>query len=351
MIEIRSNLINDFNSFKLGREEPHFYRKILVDLEILQTSIYYKFIYATRDFLYDDLSEININTFEQWISRFVLFSKEIEGIRTGMIGLIEPITDIYRQKHQEWHPRLDEEDVNDFIKFYGSFFEKTEEIRKRAEAVNDKIYYYYYKNWFNAISESYSSKVCLRFVIVSILFFGLIIPLYMIQPLHLDKLACNIVFYMIICFILPVNFALLLLSYLFRYKTQPFLNVNVSQDHDARNGWPNRILIGSVNDSRTPLSDHKIDCDIYLNNTKIRSKTLSSSLAPYGKHIDIVYNINDLRILHEIDNNSKELKLLIRQFSYRLKLGDTNFFIKGKKSSCYLWNKLSLEWGILSPAV
>lgn len=347
LIEMRGNLINDWNRFESNKEGFRFFMKILVDLEILQTSIYDKFIYTTRDFRFDDLSEIDINTFEQWINRFVLLLKEIEGIETGMVSLIEPITDIYRQTHKEWNPRLDEDTINDFVKFYGSFFMKTDENKKGAEIINDKIYYYY-KNWFNAILASYYSRVCLYLVICIIILFGLIIPLYLIQPIQIDMLTCNTVFYINVFLLIIINFILILASYLLRYKTQSVLNVRVSQNHNARNGLPNNIQIESKNNSRTPLFEHKIDCDIYLNETKIRSKTLFVSLEQYGVKIDTAYNVTDLRILHENENRDKELKLLIKQYSYWLRFRDSNFFIKKEKSFSYKWNESLLEWEHIS---
>lgn len=59
----------------------------------------------------------------------------------------------YQEKYTDWHPKLSNRSIKDFIKFYSEFFVKFGEIRKEALSIDDRIFKYYQK-WFNALLSS-----------------------------------------------------------------------------------------------------------------------------------------------------------------------------------------------------
>lgn len=217
--KLELELIEEYN--KYNRTQIHGkddYKRVLIALERLQRSIYSKYLYVNEYFLYGP-SEITLNEFKSWMSKFRPFSEEIDGIYTGIYSLIGPITAIYLEKKYKWYPNIGEDNINNLIRYYNSFFEEFKKIKDLANNIDSEVDHFY-KNWFNGILASHKSILASIFGVIIIVLFGLMLPLYLLQPNNINWISCETVFYINTFFIfvgIPISFVA---AYMLRYKPQ-----------------------------------------------------------------------------------------------------------------------------------
>ncbi len=351
LVTLENQLINNnniYDAYKKGRNnQSQSYKNVLYDFEFLQESIYDKFLYVADGFFEETYAEIDLIEVEKWIKKFIPFAKEIEGIKTG-IPFHNKIVEIFKENQYDYNRRLHDDEIALLINFYRDFFKKFDNILKESLDIDDMIFKYY-SNRFNAILSSHLSRVCLSIIPVIFLIFGLIIPLYMMQPLHLNWLSCQDVFLIVISFLI-LNIIPLLIAYVARHKPQSLIKISIVRYGASSNigQLPINVIIFFRNTSRTPVSSLFVNSEIYVNDNKIFSKIDSLSLGPYS-HQDLKIDFrNELeRGQRDMpDILTKEIKLIIRYHYMSISIMNKIFLFKVEHKSTYLWNTASKEWKI-----
>jgi hypothetical protein len=195
--EYAKEVINDDWS-RGGRryaEHANLAKIFLINFEKLQDAIYKKFLYFNEDII-NGSNEIDFDEFRSWRKGSLAFYREIERLYTGIEEIVNDSPRIYGSCWQDYHPKLNIINTIPFEIFYEKFFTKLDEIYKTNYYINNEIKNYY-KNWFNALLDSKKAKIFVTLDVAIILFLGIIIPLYMLQPSNLGFLTCEDTFYIL----------------------------------------------------------------------------------------------------------------------------------------------------------
>ena len=180
----------------------------------------------------------------------------------------------------------------------------------------------------------------------------------MIQPLHLNLLPLEWVFYFVAGFLLIINPILFLISYLLRYKTHPLINMHVGTPSKIHQGLPYGLTIYFRNDSVTPISRLFVDAHIRIGDNEIKQARSHFSLDSYGfKDVNIDYRESEIlkSLLQKVISPnqevgpSEEIRLSIQCYKARffpLKLASLVNYENGQSNKAITplsksWNKLT----------
>jgi fumarate reductase subunit D len=193
------------------------YSIFLVELNKLQFQIHREFIklagkYEKAD-AYDDnyKYKIDIINFESWMKDIFPFLNDIEIAQISMYTIIADNKECWHHRHK-WKNK----EQLYFKRFYEEYWDTLMDIRKNTIKVDKKLRIYR-QIWYNSIFDSSNSKICIKVSIIFILVFGLLVPIYMIQPHHLKLLYCSDVYFAAILS-LSISLLLIYMAYLTRNK-------------------------------------------------------------------------------------------------------------------------------------
>lgn len=193
------------------------YSIFLIELNKLQFQIHREFIHLAGKYEQEDVYDrnykykINMDNFESWMNEIFPFLNDVEITQTSMYAIIA-------DNKENWLQRYRGQEIEKlyFKRFYEEYWDALMDIRKNTIKVDKKMHRYK-QNWFNSIIDSSNSKICIKLSILFILVFGLLVPIYMIQPHHSKLLYCKDVFYTTILFLF-ISILFIYIAYLERYK-------------------------------------------------------------------------------------------------------------------------------------
>ncbi|MGD0951272.1 MAG: hypothetical protein ABR985_02580 [Methanotrichaceae archaeon] len=172
---------------KANLDERHYAFDYLV---YLQYDVYRQFI----DHFESYREDFNISQFNDWWTRFHIFSDQIECLHTCIFGIPNEIAKIYSDEFNRYHPEWRFEQMQNIWNYYKEFFPEFLSLRSQANDIKTRITYFK-RDFVNAIFESNISYGC-------ILIFGImllsevILSLYMLQPaIRLGLFTCYHIFW------------------------------------------------------------------------------------------------------------------------------------------------------------
>lgn len=212
--ELIQDLIAKYYDWKNRNQD---YMSFLNKLNLLQNKIHSDLIHKLGRFEERDIYNrdyhyaINISNYEFFMNDVYPFLDKTEGIYTSIFGIVidnkKNWFDLYRGR---------EDDKEYLSGFYEKYWDILIDIRENAIDIDKKMYVYK-QNIFNSILDSKKSIRYLYAAMSLVFAFGLLIPLYMIQPNKFGILSCDCVFYItIISFIISV--ICIYMSHLKRHK-------------------------------------------------------------------------------------------------------------------------------------
>jgi hypothetical protein len=163
--------------------------------------------------IYEDFYEwkIDLTNFEMWMAKaFPILKGADEKLKfkRSLIGIEEIL------KH---HCKANTE-KNYIENFYMSYWKGLMEIRQLAFKIDNELREYN-NLWFISIFNSQPSKIWLFISLGLYLAFGIIIPIYMLQPHKIEILCCTHVFYITIIALI-VSIIPITIAYIKRHKYQ-----------------------------------------------------------------------------------------------------------------------------------
>lgn len=153
---------------------------------------------------------LNVDNYESFMQEVYPYLNKAEGIYTSIVGIIHE----NKLNWSEFYER--EDDQRNLGEFYNKYWDVLLDIRDKSIDI-DKQMCIYKQNILTSLLDS-SASVRWIYISISLIFiFGLLIPLYMIQPNKLGLLPCNYVFYITVIFLIS-SLACPYISYLKRHK-------------------------------------------------------------------------------------------------------------------------------------
>lgn len=200
--------------------------EFLKEFNTLQFQIYEGLLkhlvpFQTQNYYDDYIYEINIDKFQLWMKEVFPYLSDAEITR-------KEINPIIMDNMINWFQRINSNNNIDNIKnFYESYWGTLRDIRTKSIKINNEMKKYY-EIWFNSVFDSPISKLFIILSLFLFLVFGLIVPIYMIQPNKFKVLLCSDVFYIIVIFLF-ISIILFCIAYIKRYKYN--MNPNDAQQN------------------------------------------------------------------------------------------------------------------------
>ncbi len=211
---IENRVINNYNDWTVRSKD---YMNFSNELNRLQLQIHTILLENLNEYYkknkYDENYKIDINmdNFERWMKKISPFLNEFEGVYTGIYSIILKNKDAWRA-----NTRIRAIDKDNLSGFYEKYWDALMKIREDAITVDKKMRNYN-QFWFNSLFESHVSVVSIEAFLIIITIFGLLVPLYMIQPNKIGILTCDQVFYGTVGFFM-LGFGFLVLAWLKMHK-------------------------------------------------------------------------------------------------------------------------------------
>ncbi len=153
---------------------------------------------------------LGVDNYESFMQEVYPFLDKAEGIYTSIVGIVN-------ENKLNWSEFYESEDYQKNLgEFYNKYWDVLLDIRDKSIDI-DKQMCIYKQNILTSLVDSSASVRWIYLSICLIFIFGLLVPLYMIQPNHLKLLPCDYVFYIVI-FLLIVSLACPFISYLKRHR-------------------------------------------------------------------------------------------------------------------------------------
>ena len=343
-----SKLSCEYNEFQnKGDINDPLYKEILYNFETIQEMIYYEFLIVANGFYEKKYQKIDLIEFELWLKNFIPFAALIEEIE-ARIPFHNNLLDIFMANHSDFYPRLNDDEIQLLKSFYSDFFKKFDDVRDESLELEDLIYKYH-ESKFNSILSSHLSRVFINITILIFVIFGLLVPIYMIQPLHFNWLLCTDVFKIIIMSFI-FNILIISIAYLKRHKIQPTIKMDLAElgNSSSREQLPMNIHLYFRNISRIPVLSLIVSSNLYINNKVMFSKMEKIALEPYENEfikLDFKQELENAKNSYE-DILARDIKLVISYYYAKISFMNKIAISKVEQNKTYKWNVALTKWTI-----
>jgi hypothetical protein len=174
---------------------------LLRELNQLQSRIHSELIhkldrYSMRDTYNNNYVYIlNVDNYESFMQEVYPYLNKVEGIYTSIFGIIN-------ENKLNWSEFYEREDYQRNLgEFYNKYWDVLLDIRVKSINI-DKQMCIYKKSILNSLLDSSASVKWIYLSLTLIFIFGLLVPIYMIQPNKLGLLPCDYVFYIVVIFLI-----------------------------------------------------------------------------------------------------------------------------------------------------